>query len=153
MKIMNEYMCVFQEDTAASEAVKGSSCGSPGLLQPGKHLHTPPGLWESHRLPPQTPHYSTGPQWQVEGLPMSPSCPTWAPGGRISEVCYLMQDRGGTSVLESWKCPHCTREPWSSHPLCRETPGNLQRGEAKGFYFDSLKKKKKSRCVIWLLVL
>lgn len=58
-------MCVSQEDTTAGEAAEGSGRGGPGLLQPGKHLHAAPGLRESHRLPPQTPHHSPGPQRQV----------------------------------------------------------------------------------------
>lgn len=35
---------LLQEDAAAGSAAEGQSCGSTGLLQPGEHLHSAPGL-------------------------------------------------------------------------------------------------------------
>lgn len=125
--------CVWQEDAAAGEAVEGSSRGGPGLLQSRQHLHASPGLWESHRLPPETSHHRSGPQRQACAsetlIPVSVdlhlnSAPFYV------ETFVLLQDRGRPCVLESGKCPHCTGEPRPSHALCWETPGNLQRGES-----------------------
>lgn len=55
-----------QENSAAGQAPEGQGGGSAGLLQPGKHLHVAAGLWEGHRLPPQTSGHRSGSQRQVQ---------------------------------------------------------------------------------------